>query len=162
MGLKLAHFTDSPAETVVIYSLLQSGGFHPFIFNYYHGFIAIAYVTAMDGFRIMLPEEEIEAAKKFVESTKPAPDFDPIQPQLKRDVLYASVLTQNPLFVLLLLPPYILILIIIFIIIFFIFIEPSLIIPNLTINCIPIYIVLMLAHAKYIALPAIRKTKETS
>jgi len=163
LGLKLAHFTDSPAETVVIYSLLQSGGFHPYISNFNHGFVAIAYVNVLGGFRIMLPEHEIEMAKEFVAAAPPSiTDFDPIKPQLIRDIIFGSILTVNPFFGLLLLPPYILAAFILLPIILFAFTEPSLIRPALMQSAVGIYVIAMLAHAKYIALPTIRKTKETS
>ena len=156
MVLILAHATDNPAQAVSLFSLLQSGGFHPLIFNFHHGFIAIAYVEALGGFRIMLPEAEIKPAQDFLKTVTPISNYDPIKPSLMKDIIYGSILTINPFFGLILLPLTLLSLIYLIVMITILVIDTDNFIAWGTSSFLFPFIIAIRAHAKYIALPALR------
>ena len=156
MSLILAHKTNRPSEAVVIFSLLEAGGFHPTFQNYYHGFIAIGYLSALDGIQIMLPSQEIEAAKDYINSVKPIEDYDPIQNRWVRDLIQASVLTSNPFFFVFLLSPFIQILCLAALILLNIFVFSETLLIAILGNITFAFFILMLAHAKYIAVPRLR------
>jgi len=156
LSLILAHKTNRPSEAVVIFSLLEAGGFHPTFQNYYHGFIAIGYLSALDGIQIMLPSQEIEAAKDYINSVKPIEDYDPIQNRWVRDLIQASVLTSNPFFFVFLLSPFIQILCLAALILLNIFVFSETLLIAILGNITFAFFILMLAHAKYIAVPRLR------
>ena len=110
MTYVLAMKTNNPAELLPLFARLQAGGIHPFVPNFNHGTIAAGYVLALGGFDILLPEYEIEEAKIWMTDIIPIKDedYDPITDRKSRDILQASVLSMNPLFVLWCLPPLIL------------------------------------------------------
>ena len=156
MSLILAHKTNRPAEAVVIFSLLEAGGFHPTFQNYYHGFIAIGYLDALDGIQIMLPSQEIDAAKLYINSIKPIEDYDPIPNRWVRDLIQASVLTTNPFFFVFLLSPFIQILCLAALIFLNIFVFSETLLIAILGNMTFAFFILMLAHAKYVAVPRLR------
>lgn len=158
MALILAHKTNQPAEAVVIFSLLEAGGFHPTFQNYYHGFIAIGYLGALDGIQIMLPSQEIEEAKTYVHSAREITDYDPITDHWVRDLIHASILTTNPLFFVFLLSPLIQATVLALLILFEVSILAEPLILSLLSNITFAFFVLMLAHAKYVAVPKLRDT----
>ncbi|MDB2438618.1 hypothetical protein N9W89_07860 [Hellea sp.] len=158
MPLILAHKTNSPADAVVIYSLLEAGGFHPTFQNYYHGFIAIGYLGALDGIQIMLPSQEIEDAKVYIKETKAITDFDPIKNRWIRDLIQASVLTMNPFFFIFLLSPFIQIAALILLITLDVLVFSQGLLIALLANITFAFFIIMLAHAKYVAVPKLRET----
>ena len=158
MSIILAHKTNRPSEAVVIFSLLEAGGFHPTFQNYYHGLIAIGYLGALDGIQIMLPSQEIEAAKIYINSIKPIDDYDPIPDRWGRDLIQASILTTNPFFFVFLFSPFIQTLCLAVLILLNIFVFSETILVALLSNMTFAFFILMLAHAKYIAVPSLRKT----
>ena len=160
MPLILAHKTNSPANAVVIYSLLQAGGFHPTFKNYYHGFIAIGYLGALDGIQIMLPSQEVETAKAYIQTREPITDYDPIPNRWVRDLIQATVLTSNPLFFVFLLSPFIQMLCLILLILFEVTILSQNLMMALLANITFAFFIIMLAHAKYIAVPKLRQNHE--
>lgn len=132
---------------------LEAVGFTPFIKNYYHGGVALGYHLALDGFHIFLPEEEMNEAKDYMNEKHEISNFDEIPARLKKDIIQASIITVNPLFVAWLLSP-----------IFHLGFLLAFIVLYVTIGSEPIIIALLktssyaimiaiLAHAKYIALP---------
>jgi len=110
MTYVLAMKTNSPTELLPVFGRLVAGGFHPFMPNFNHGTIAAGYVMAMGGFDIWLPEHEIEDAKFWMTDILPLEieGYDRIEDRNARDILQASILDMNPLFVLWRLPPLIL------------------------------------------------------
>ncbi len=160
MALTLAYVTDNPAQAVTVFSVLKSGGFNPEIFNFHHGFLAIAYVSALGGFRIMLPEDEIQEAQIFLQSTRPILDFDPIKPRIGRDIFYGSILTFNPFFGLLLLPLMPLILLYLLSMVWLLFLYPEWFVLNFMSNLLVPFVIAMRIHAECFALPALRKTHD--
>lgn len=157
MPLVLAHKTNSPAEAVVIVSLLEAGGFHPSFKNYYHGFIAIGYLGALDGIHIMLPSQEIEEAKTYIHSDREITDYDPITDHWVRDLVQASILSTNPFFFVFLLSPFIQIAILAILLVLEMTILPQSLVIALLGNITFAFYILMLAHAKYIAVPKLRE-----
>ncbi|MEP1229252.1 MAG: hypothetical protein ABJG88_01110 [Litorimonas sp.] len=162
MALILAHATDNPAQAVTLFSLLESGGFHPEIFGFHHGFIAIAYVGALGGFRLMLPEHEIDSAKTFLKTVQPTSDYDPIRPRLMKDIIYASILTMNPFFGLYLLPLALLSLIYAVTMIAIFMIGRDIFIGIFISSLLIPFVIAIRAHATYIALPALRTQNDSS
>ena len=158
MSLILAHKTNSPSEAVVIFSLLEAGGFRPTFQNYYHGFIAIGYLGALDGIQIMLPSQEIQAAQDYINSVKPVEDYDPIPNRWVRDLVQASALTANPFFFVFLLSPFIQILCLAALVLLDIFIFSETLVIAILGNVTFAFFILMLAHAKYIAVPKLRES----
>jgi len=106
MSLVLAHKTNVLANALVISGKLEAAGFSPLIKNYYHGGVALGYHLALDGFHILLPEQEIEEAKSYMNQNHEITDYDPIPSRLKKDIIQASILTINPFFGLWLIPPF--------------------------------------------------------
>ena len=163
MSLVLAHKTNNPANAMVIFSLLENGGFHPMFQNYHHGYIAIGYLGALGGINIMLPEQEVDDAKSFVSSVKEIEDFDPLPDPLVRDIVQASIITVNPFFFVYHLSPIIQFIafwmLVGFEVLFFSISFSMAIITNL----VSIFYILMIAHAKYVAVPKLRQQmKETT
>lgn len=157
MSLILAHKTNRPSEAVVIFSLLEAGGFHPTFQNYYHGFIAIGYLGALDGIQIMLPSQEIDAAKQYISSIKPIEeDHDPIPNRWVRDLIQASVLTTNPFFFVFLVSPFIQILCLAALVLLNIFVFSETLVIAILGSITPAFFILTLAHAKYVAVPKLR------
>ena len=105
MPYALAYRSNTAAEFWVVFSRLQAGGFHPFAPNFHHGTIAAGYILALGGFDILLPEEEMNDANEWMTDIRPIEDFDPIKDRPIRDIVYACILTMNPSFALLMLPP---------------------------------------------------------
>lgn len=158
----LGHKTNNPAEALVIYSLLQSGGFHPIIHNYYYGFISIAELIALDGLRIMLPESEVCSAREFIANTQPISDCDPIPERPKRDILQASILTLNPFFFVYHLPLIYQCTAFICVVIFHVFAFSLAPTAAVLANIVFAFLILVVAHAKHIALPRLRHAHDTA
>jgi len=158
LSLILAHKTNRTSEAIVIFSLLEAGGFHPSFQNYYHGYVAIGYLGALDGIQIMLPSQEIEAAKHFVESVNPLEDYDPIPNRWVRDLIQASILCRNPFFFVFMLSPLIQIVLFIALILLEVFVLSETVLIAAIGNITFAFFILMLAHAKYIAVPKLRET----
>ena len=105
MALSLAYRTNRPADFYVVFSRLQAGGFHPFTPNLEHGTLVAGYIMALGGFDILLPEQEFEGAKIWMSDIEPLEEYDPIKERPIRDIFQASVLTRNPFFAVICLPP---------------------------------------------------------
>lgn len=159
MSLVLAHKTNRPSEAIVIFSLLEAGGFHPSFQNYHHGYIAMGYLGALDGIQIMLPSQEIEAAKYYVKSVSPLEDYDPIPDRWVRDLIHASILSRNPLFFVLLLSPLVQLVLLAALILFEVLLLSETLLITAIGNVTFAFFIVMLTHAKYIAVPKLRKTQ---
>ncbi len=158
MSLTLAHKTNRPSEAIVIFSLLEAGGFHPSFQNYYHGYIAIGYLSALDGIQIMLPSQEIQAAQDYVNSVKPIEDFDQIPNHWVRDLIQASILTSNPFFFVFLLSPLVQTVCLAGLIVLNILVFSETLLLAILGNMTFAFFILMLAHAKYVAVPKLRES----
>ena len=124
----------------------------------HHGTIASGYVLALGGFDILLPDSEMDAAREWMTDIPPIEDFDPIKKRRFRDAIQASVLTTNPLFFILLLSPKILLGLWLSWVLLLSLISNQWLVAVIT-NLIPLLIIAILAHAKYVAVPKLQKTK---
>lgn len=159
MALILAHRTNRPADLWVVYSRLQAGGFHPFIHNLEHGTIASAYLLALGGYDIWLPEEEISEAKIWMSQSHPTQDFDPIRERPIRAATYLAILTANPVCYLLLLPSLGLFTVWTAYVIFLLYIDPPLYLPFAWGPLFLLVIILIIAHAEFLTA---KKNRETN
>ena len=105
----------------------------------------------------MLPSQEIEDAKDIKE-TKAITDFDPIKNRWIRDLIQVSVLTMNPFFFIFLLSPFIQIAALILLITLDVLVFSQGLLIALLANITFAFFIVMLAHAKYVAVPKLRET----
>lgn len=105
---------------------------------------------ALGGFDILLPKDEIDDAMLWMADIQPIEDYDPIPDHKKRDIIQASVLTLNPLFVCYLLPPVILLCLWMAYVVFLWFGEMGRPITLILANSSTLCIIGILAHARHI------------
>lgn len=161
MTLVLGHTTNNPTEAVVLMNELVAGGFNPVIFDYHHGHIAIGNIMALGGFRVMLPEQEIQAARDFVQARREITNFDPIPQRYFIDIFRATILSINPLFPMCLLPPIALLILWIGLISLAAFFTNYSVWVGILENSYLLCIISILMHAKYVALPRMRNAHES-
>lgn len=160
MTLVLGHLTNNPAEAIVLMNELEAGGFDPIMFDYHHGHIAIGNIMALGGFRIMLPEGQIECAREYIQARPEITDYDPIPKRKLIDIVRASVLFMNPFFPMYLLSPIILFLIWMTITaVAAIFTDYNVVFGILE-DSLLLCVLAILAHARYVALPRKRSAHE--
>ena len=58
----------NPAETQLVRSRLEAAGFHPFIPNENSALGTEGYSLAVGGIRVQVPEDELAAAKEFLDT----------------------------------------------------------------------------------------------
>ncbi|MEP3889752.1 MAG: hypothetical protein ABJN69_04745 [Hellea sp.] len=149
-------------EACVIFSVLEAGGFHPSFQNYHHAHIAALQLMAFGGIILLIPEQELLSAKKFLTDQQSAPitDFDPIRPRRfgmwKRATLFG--LASGIFLPMLFLAPELLMIIWLIDMGFSILdvVQNGLDITMLT--GVWVFVPLMLLHAKHIAVPKLRET----
>jgi hypothetical protein len=159
--LVLAYTSNTPAHVLVVFSRLQAGGFSPFISDYHYGFIAIAHVLALGGFRIYLPEEEITDAKVWMKDIEPLPADIPIKDRPVRDTVFATVLTTNPLFALLHLPPLWLLILWSGLCVTISWVAQTPLVLTALSMSTGFAIIGILGHAKYTAVPRLRESRQS-
>ncbi len=161
MSLVLAHKTNSLENALVISGKLEAVGFTPFIKNYFHGGVALGYHLALDGFHIFLPEEELESATLYMNQDHEILEYDPMKSRKygmwKRGTVFCALILS---FGALPLPLYFLSPVIITLLL--LFASVLLIVLGYLFPIFWFFIPLMLAHAKYIAVPRLRQQDDTS
>jgi hypothetical protein len=159
MSLVIFSRHNNLPEAAVTFSCLESGGFHPNFQNYNHANIAALYILAFGGIVVQLPEQEVEAAEKYLKimRTIPLKEDEPIERSKrgmwKRSILFAGCGTFD----------------LAFLILASVFLRPEII--TIGISALAVWAVyngylyaivwlffpLMLLHAKHIALPKLRQ-----
>jgi len=68
MKLAVVYTGLNPAETQLVRSRLEAAGFHPFIPNENSALGTEGYSLAVGGIRVQVPEDELAAAKEFLDT----------------------------------------------------------------------------------------------
>ncbi len=151
-------------EGLAAFAALEAGGFHPNFENYHHTTMAIAYIDALGGLKINLPEEEFYDAKDWLSFLRknPITDFDPIKRKPVLNWIHASLfsmvfsMSPAPWLILFLLPPLFLFVLYAVAITIGIVIEPVIGIAAIPLLIFPA----ILMHAKYVAGPKFVKERD--
>ena len=83
MGVVLFRNCNSLPEASVLFSCLEAGGFHPTFQNYNHANIAALQIIAFGGIGITIPQQELQEASAYIQfcedsAIEAIEDFDPI------------------------------------------------------------------------------------
>jgi len=163
MGALIFRRYNNLPPALVEYSALQSAGFNPSFHNFHHAHNAALELLALGGLIILLPESEIKDARQWIDqrqSENIITDYDPIREakfgRWKTATFFSLCTTMSVFFPLLLLPAEILFGLVFLIEIITVVITKEF---NIILFAAGLFIPLLLLHAKYIAVPKLRRLR---
>lgn len=159
MSLSVFRRYNNIGDGLVEFSALQAGGFSPVFQNQHYAYTASLEMLALGGLIILLPDSQTHDARNYLTSLKAEPleDFDPVPEEKYGQWIKASVLgglsgaVLPMVFLPLLFLPSVLLLLVGIILIF---VDNGLV-RFCGLSLLVLGLILM--HARYIALPRIRK-----
>lgn len=145
MGLVIFRRFNDVGQAGIVFSALESGGFHPSWNNYHHANLSNIEMIAFGGMIILLPETEVDDAKIWLENLKNQPILEGDEiPEKKKGLWY--VITSRPLLLLAL-----------WLILLNVIVFSGGSGPLFALTAMAIIPLSFLLHAKYIAVPKIEE-----